>query len=822
MKLFYSYCHADDSVRQDVERHLAPLRQSGSISEWYDGKIVPGQDLTPEIEANLADSDIIAFLLSASFLASNACQAELTRSLELRQAQGVTVLPIIVTTCAWRDDDRLKDILALPNNGHPLDLSSNRNTALHEIYEGVKRAVDARRLTIRPPFLENIRRTGFISKHRSDIRSDEIFVFPNLLRFDGDTESRIEEPEQVWQKRNRVLIRGEDQSGKTGLATHIFVRLSSQDQPVLYLTGDDIQSKRRHEQTIQASFGDQFAGEFASWFNRPNKTLIIDGLSDQTPLTFIDYAESVFDRILVTVSTDHYLAYYRDEPLVANYTHLEIRPLRHEQQEALITNWLRLGNGQAPDHHEVDKIENLVNSVILNRKIVPRYPFYVLTILQSSELRQGEGTEISAYGHCYHALITAQMARSGLHAHAFDSAFNYLTHLSFDMFRHRDVPYTADRYHAFHQGYLEEFVISDSLTNRLIAERTMFDRGHQEGALKFRYPYVYYFFLGRYFAHYYDDRRQEFDLIARRSFLEENKYILIFAIHHTRDEDLTDTVLIHTMEALDDVTPATLTKDEMRAFSGVVAEIPRAIATRSVEDSRRQIRAHRDRQEDMEDDDLAVDSHTEAEANDYRNEFYRLLKNMDILGQILRNKYGSFTRARLKDIVETITEAGLRLVSELVNPENVSGAEEYLVEVLRRDEKLDRTVGAEWEEHVRREARMLFFWAMCGTMHRTAITVAKPELREIVGDVCRSAATPAYLLLDFLVLLEASAMLRHSDVNHLEELLRTLDEDGSAAVRRLLSLATQHHLNAHDVDFKVRQRAYSALGLAYRPSRGKR
>ena len=159
------------------------------------------------------------------------------------------------------------------------------------------------------------------------------------------------------------------------------------------------------------------------------------------------------------------------------------------------------------------------------------------------------------------------------------------------------------------------------------------------------------------------------------------------------------------------------------------------------------------------------DEDEDEEAEIDHNELYRLFKNMDILGQILRNKFGSFTREQLAEIVDTAIEGGLRVVSVLVDRDNVLGVEDFLVEVLREEEKLGNREGTEWEEEVRMLARTLFFWAMCGVMYKTVAVIGRPELIEVVGKVCDEYSTPAYDLIRFLFAIATSSELNEKHVD---------------------------------------------------------
>ena len=42
MKLFYSYSHKDEDLRNQIEKHLTPLEQEGYIDQWHDRKILGG------------------------------------------------------------------------------------------------------------------------------------------------------------------------------------------------------------------------------------------------------------------------------------------------------------------------------------------------------------------------------------------------------------------------------------------------------------------------------------------------------------------------------------------------------------------------------------------------------------------------------------------------------------------------------------------------------------------------------------------------------------------------------------------------------------
>lgn len=59
VKIFYCYARKDKRLRDELEKHLEPLRRSGQISAWYDREIQPGMDWKQEIDKHLNTSRLV-------------------------------------------------------------------------------------------------------------------------------------------------------------------------------------------------------------------------------------------------------------------------------------------------------------------------------------------------------------------------------------------------------------------------------------------------------------------------------------------------------------------------------------------------------------------------------------------------------------------------------------------------------------------------------------------------------------------------------------------------------------------------------------------
>src|SRR5947209_20002492 len=119
IKLFCAYAHADEYLRNELDKHLAPLQRQGFIEIWYDRQILPGMEWKSEIEKQLTSARIIVLLISSDFIASNFCYSnEMERALQRHASGGASVVPVILRPADWQQAPFGK-IPCLPRNAGP-------------------------------------------------------------------------------------------------------------------------------------------------------------------------------------------------------------------------------------------------------------------------------------------------------------------------------------------------------------------------------------------------------------------------------------------------------------------------------------------------------------------------------------------------------------------------------------------------------------------------------------------------------------------------------------------------------------------------------
>jgi hypothetical protein len=119
LKLFISYCHADEALKNDLHKHLEPLRQMGLIQDWHDGLIIPGQEWEANIREQLHRADIILLLVSIDFINSEFCKVELKEALQQHHSGRSRVIPIILRSCLWQTT-AMAELQALPKDALPV------------------------------------------------------------------------------------------------------------------------------------------------------------------------------------------------------------------------------------------------------------------------------------------------------------------------------------------------------------------------------------------------------------------------------------------------------------------------------------------------------------------------------------------------------------------------------------------------------------------------------------------------------------------------------------------------------------------------------
>ncbi len=142
IKLFCSYSHRDEHLRDELAKHLKLLERQGLIASWHDRRIGAGDVWKQEIDRNLSEADIILLLISADFLASDYCfDIEMKTALDRHSAAQALVIPIILRPVDWQATP-FSGLQALPKNGKPVTTFDNLDVAFEQVATSIRAAIE--------------------------------------------------------------------------------------------------------------------------------------------------------------------------------------------------------------------------------------------------------------------------------------------------------------------------------------------------------------------------------------------------------------------------------------------------------------------------------------------------------------------------------------------------------------------------------------------------------------------------------------------------------------------------------------------------------
>ncbi|WP_437547607.1 SIR2 family protein [Sorangium sp. So ce367] len=148
VRVFFSYASRDEELLARLEAHMTPLRREGLIAPWHSGKIDPGEDTERAIGEQLEAADLVLLLVSASYLASEQGDAQVTRAMERRAAGQAVVVPILLRPCDW-ETTRFAELQAVPRDKKPVTKWPDEDEALLQVVREIRAVVTKLRPSLR-------------------------------------------------------------------------------------------------------------------------------------------------------------------------------------------------------------------------------------------------------------------------------------------------------------------------------------------------------------------------------------------------------------------------------------------------------------------------------------------------------------------------------------------------------------------------------------------------------------------------------------------------------------------------------------------------
>lgn len=317
LNLFISYSHLDEESINIFHKHITPLKDNHTTC-WHDRKLLAGDKFQEIIDAKLNVADIICLFISHNFISSPACKKEMKDAITLKNRKGIRVVPIILSSCAWLDVLEISEHLVIPTDGKPISEFTDQNCGWTCGYTYLKECLEheksIKQLNIRDDFSSFLNDTEMLTKAHSKKETvflSDIYVFPQLLQYDiksGDeTDLNEEKFTEAFFKKKRIIIKGDDQSGKTSFLKMLYQTLFELSFIPIYLKGASESLSGKMNNILEKAFNDQYEGVdfykidskrivplIDDFYKVPNKENVIERLSEFTyTLLAIDFETGI-------------------------------------------------------------------------------------------------------------------------------------------------------------------------------------------------------------------------------------------------------------------------------------------------------------------------------------------------------------------------------------------------------------------------------------------------------------------------------------------------------------------------------------------------
>ena len=156
LKVFITYAHKKTNDKDELITRLAVMKQNGLIDVWHDNEILPGDKWRDAIFNNLADSDILLYLVSAPKEAlplKTAIKNSATAALN----PNIRVIPIILEDCDWKNH-QLSEFQALPDKGKPINDINEWNPeskGWQNVVDGIRKVIKGMQSQTQPSSTHN-------------------------------------------------------------------------------------------------------------------------------------------------------------------------------------------------------------------------------------------------------------------------------------------------------------------------------------------------------------------------------------------------------------------------------------------------------------------------------------------------------------------------------------------------------------------------------------------------------------------------------------------------------------------------------------------
>lgn len=741
-----------------------------------------------------------------------------------------------VTLYGWQDDH-----YAVQDQGawRPFERSKERRRSSFETSEA---------------FAECLRDAGakFSHPHKSTIQLADIFVYPNLQdetygkEKNEDASGKTIREKQLFEyiaTHKHILIMGNERCGRTSLAKMLYADFLRQGRVPVFAKGEQFKGNDRiaivktFAKTLDHCVEEQYGADLVERFqqrDRTDKVLIIDDLHQcrMNPIGLnlvLECACEAFETIILLASDlfqiEEIAHAVEEQATLLSFRRCTIRPFGHRLRHKIIEKWYRLGREFTVDEAEIAdqtrNAENLINT-LLGKNLLPSYPLFVLTILQTYEASASHNTALGAYGYHYEALITGALARSINEAKSqimVGTIYTFVAGVAFRMFHQNDKTFSDAEMEDAIGDYKTTYGMRFGNTEMLsILEEARVLKKERDGNYAFSYPFIYYYFVARYIHENLRTTLQEQSLRQRvadmteKLYVEEYANVIIFLVYLTKDEPIINGILTHARTIYAEYEPCNL--DSHLAFVSHLTgkPLPLQLKDGSLPEHNDEYHHQLDEAENLGIALSDAENDGRLKEDQELNNALRVnaaLKTLEVMGQILRNFPGSLSGDLKLEIATESYLLGLRTLRAIyaLMDENLEPMRGFFSDMIKHIRGIEDP--KELAKATDTFLYSLIFGCSYGLIKRVSQAVGSQQLEETYKQITDPRSPVSIALIDLSIKLDHFRQFPIGEVDRLRGMVAKIPFAGS-----LLRCFVRDYFYLYPADYKMRQSVCAKLDIA--------
>ena len=688
---------------------------------------------------------------------------------------------------------------------------------------------------------------SFTHPHKSDLKLSDFYVFPSLRNTKAYKEQEdeyfndVEEANTLCgidKKENTVLLLGSEKSGKTSLCKILFKEYYNRKYVPVLINGCKINksSIADFNKIIFRCYKEQYSEKTLENFKQlenKKKVIMIDDfdkvrLNTKYRSKLIVNLNTYYPNIIITVNDlfpIEEITYHEKQnvDVFRSYKEYQILEFGHLLRDKLINKWNTLGLFNTISEDELLRKNTHAKRVIdtiIGSNYIPSYPIFLLIILQAIEVGNPQNLKSSSYGYYYDYLITRAFIKIKKTPDEIDAYANYIAELAKYIFDKKCYEITEDELHDFHEYYCEYYNLRIDFNEYLknLLSTSILEESNR--IYRFKYNYLYYFFVAKYLSNNINENkiREQIKVMSKRLYISEFANIILFLTYHSKDPFIITNILENAKKIFSELNPVRLEKD-ISVINNLTHEMPKLVLENiDVKDSREEILRKRDELEysekneskiiENEDYDLEKDADKDLNELDVIPKLNLSFKTIEILGQILKNYYGSLAGETKITLGEEAYFIGLRSLKSFFDilEKNIESVVDDITTIINK-EKIDER--EKIEKLSRKFVFMLCWFVTYSFIKKISESVGSEKLKETFKKILGRNDTISVNLIDISIKLDFYKTFPYSDIKKLKIKL-----SGNNLSYTILKAFVIDYLYMFPTSHEVKQRICNTLGIS--------